>query len=182
MEDQLDDRENNKQGECMKEIQLTQGQKAIVDDEDFEGLMKFRWYATFQPRHNGYYAVRWEEGKTIRMHRQIISAHLGQCVDHKNQDSLDNRRENLRFCSNSQNMANQGLYQNNSSGLKGVDWHASRQKWRSYIRFKRKKIYLGSFDVKQDAADAYDAKARELFGEFAWTNADIKKKKEAQSI
>ena len=89
-------------------------------------------------------------------------------VDHINQDPLDNRRQNLRLATRSQNAANLGPYANNTSGYKGVDFN--RGKWRARITQDGVRYFLGTFDTAEDAARAYDQKALELFGEFASLN------------
>ncbi len=161
----------------VKEIPLTQGLTTIVDDEDFESLARFKWYAWFNK--GSPYAARdsrINEGRRrhrIHMHRVIAGTPKGLETDHKNHDTLDNRRENLRTCTHSQNMANQHNQSRKStlsSRFKGVSWNSERQCWRANIRIDGRTRFLGQFDDEKDAASAYDAKARELFGEFALTN------------
>src|SRR5437879_4118875 len=110
----------------MKKIPLTQGQFAIVDDADFLELSQFSWYA--QKQRHGFYAVRCirdEKGnqRTILMHREIMRTQDGFDTDHINNDKLDNRRENLRICTASQNMQNKDIRSDSTSGFKGVSWH-----------------------------------------------------------
>ena len=156
----------------MKQIPLTQGKFAIVDDEDYEELSKYNWYAW---RGNGtYYAVRsigkYPNRSKERMHRRIMKAHKGQEVDHINRDSLDNRRCNLRLCTRSQNMANMSSYRKNcSSKYKGVSWDKIHRKWVAYI-CRGKQRRLGFFISEIDAAKAYDEAAIKLFGEYANKN------------
>jgi len=154
-----------------KLIPLTQGQFAIVDDKNFEWLNQWKWFAVnFLYT---YYAVR-SVGKRpnrliIRMHRQIMNAHKSQQIDHKNSNGLDNKEENIRFCTPSQNNANRRNVKH-SSIYKGVFWNKARRKWRCQIMLFRKNYHLGYFDDEFEAANTYDAKAKELFGEFAHAN------------
>lgn len=149
----------------MKYIELTQGMRAIVDDEDYEELSKYKWYYKL-------YAVRsgWVTGKrtTIRMHRQIMSAKPGQEVDHRNGHRLDNRKVNLRVCSKNQNQWNRKR-QGGSSEHKGVYWNKRNKRWRAQIQMNGQYIYLGEFKEEIQAAEAYSLAATKLFGEYART-------------
>lgn len=157
----------------MKAIELTRGMVALVDDEDFETLNQFEWQALFSKHGKCYYAVRseWLAGqnraKTIYMHRQILNAKPGQRVDHKSRASLDNRRENLRFCTHAQNMANSKLGHRNKSGFKGV--FRNHGKWQAAIATK----YIGLFNSPAEAANAYDLAAIAKYGQFACTNKSL---------
>jgi hypothetical protein len=158
----------------MKEITLTKSLSAIVDDEDFETLSVFSWYA-----HNGngaIYAVRnsrtWNSGvrHTIRMHRVIVGAAPGEVVDHINGNTLDNRRANLRRCTHTGNSINRKLGKNNSSGYRGVSHDRRYGTWRASIRADRKQISLGCFATPEEAAMAYDRAAAVFHGAFARFN------------
>lgn len=150
----------------MKYIPLTNSdQKAIVDDEDYELVMQHRWYI------NGAgYAQTSINGRDISMHRFIINAIQGQEVDHKKQDRLNCQRKNLRFCTHSQNIANDGPKANNKLGVKGVDLLPKTGKYRATIRVNYKKIHIGNFDTLREAAQAWNEAAKEYFGEFAYQN------------
>lgn len=159
----------------MKTIKLTQGQIALVDDEDFDRLNGFRWSVTWNKHTKSFNATRSSprvNGKrhTIRMHREILNAKLGEEVDHINHDTVDNRRENLRLCSTGQNCVNRRRRVDNTSGFKGVSWDNGHGKWRSRLMVNRKPHYLGRFATALEAAIAYDRAARDEFGEFALTN------------
>lgn len=155
-----------------KQIPLTQGKYALVDDDVYEWASKYKWHAW---RHRStLYALR-ATGKSphqkiMRMHREIMNAPSGVMVDHINGDGLDNRRENLRLATNAENLRNRGRTANNTSGYKGVCWFDDRGKWSARIKVTNKTIYLGYFDTAEAAAIAYDRAAREHHGEFAKTN------------
>jgi hypothetical protein len=162
----------------MKEIGLTKGQVAIVDDEDYERIGAHKWCADWHPNTQSFYAMRKPKianGKqlTVRMHREVMAAKAGEQVDHINHDTLDNRRENLRLCTGGQNQANHRMQVNNTSGFKGVDWLKERGKWRAYLTFNSKQRHIGLFQTALEAALAYDDAARETFGEFALTNEKL---------
>lgn len=156
----------------MKEIQLTRGMVALVDDEDYPDLSQFRW-AAYRGT-NTVYAQRYVnlDGKytTMLMHRQILDAKPGEQVDRKNHNGLDCRRENIRKCTTSQNHANRRKRIGGSSAFKGVAWDESRRLWQAVIQLDRKSVWLGRFTDEQTAARAYDAAAKRMFGEFALLN------------
>jgi hypothetical protein len=153
----------------MKQIPLTQEKVAIVDDDMYEYLSQWKWHYV-----NGY-AVRSEtcapgKQKAVFMHRLIMQAPDGMEVDHKEtEDTLNNQRSNLRLCTHSQNNHNRTKYSNNTSGYKGV-FPLPSKRWRACIKNQGERLHIGVFDTPEEAARAYDAKARELFGEFANTN------------
>jgi HNH endonuclease/AP2 domain len=158
----------------MKTIQLTNGHVAMVDD-DFERINTFEWYAHWDRSTDAFYAVRNSitingKRRTICMHREVMAAKTGEQVDHINHDALDNRKENLRVCSSSQNHANQRMRVNNTSGFKGVSWNNARGKWRASLGADGKTRHIGLFTTALEAAIAYDTEARKTFGEFALTN------------
>ena len=152
----------------MKEIPLTQGMVAIVDDEDYERLNQFKWHC------DGHgYAKRVTSRKNIQrkwifMQYEIIGhPEIGLQLDHINRNPLDNRKKNLRICTVSQNQANSLIRSDNTSGRKGVSWSKQSNKWVAGIRYHGKRIYIGLYDDLDQAATAYYNAALELFGEFA---------------
>lgn len=147
-----------------KKISLTQGKFTIVDDCDYDYLMQWKWYYR-----NGY-AVRKESKRTIHMHRVILERmdFKDFISDHINRDKLDNCRCNLRPATNSQNRCNRNKPKNNTSGYIGVCWY--REKWHVSIQTNGKRIYLGCYVDKEEAALAYDKAARKYHGEFAVLN------------
>jgi hypothetical protein len=172
----------------MKRIKLTQDKWALVDDEDYDRLNEHKWYAKREHKSRSskdkFYVRRNSptdsngKRKPILMHREITNAPKGMSVDHINGNPLDNRKDNLRVCTYSQNQMNRGKIKNNTSGYKGV-FYMKRTKdminehlkpWKAQIRFNGKVIYLGIYKTKEPAARIYDKKALELFGEFAQLN------------
>jgi AP2 domain/HNH endonuclease len=152
-----------------KQIPLSQGKFAIVDDADFEQLSQHKWNA----QRNGHTFYAFRTGKrTIYLHRQLMGALPGQQVDHRDTDGLNNQRDNLRLCSAGENRRNMRKTRG-SSKFKGVSWDKVKAKWTAIIYRDYKKHPLGRFDNEEDAARAYDAKAKELFGEFARLNFPV---------
>lgn len=156
----------------MKEIKLSKGLKTRVDDCDFENLNQFKWRASKE--FNTYYAVRvikiGNRRHTIRMHIEIMG--VFDCklmIDHEDRDGLNNQRYNLRPATNQQNSRNQAGV-NKSSKYKGVFFSKSKCKYSAQIKIDYKSKHIGYFINEEEAARAYDAKARELFGEFAYLN------------
>jgi len=154
--------------EGAKLIPLTQGKFAVVDADDYEWLNKYKWCVCKSKRNC--YAKRKVKGKIVFMHRQILSAPPHLFVDHIKHNGLDNRRPNLRLCTNIQNQRNKRPNLNSKSRYKGVFWCKRCKKFRAKITHERKSFHLGYFESEIEAAKAYDKKATELFGEFAYLN------------
>lgn len=171
----------------MKEIKLTNGMAALVDDEDFEYINQFKWFA--HKGGNTFYADRhqWIDGKdtTVKMHRVIIGLKPSDKlhVDHINHNGLDNRKENLRVCTFHNNIKNKQSVKGSTSKFKGVstetkkyfnktnqEWRMSSLKYKARICVDYKQIFLGSFSSEIDAAKAYNEAAEKYFGEFAYLN------------
>lgn len=153
-------------------IPLSQGQFAIVDVEDYEWLNQWKWTAWWSSKTRSFYAVRNEyitrkNVKRIIMSRQILNCPKGMIADHKNHDTLNNRRYNLRIATTSQNTCNSGKRRNNTSGFKGVMLHPATGKWRARIKKNYKTIDLGCFKTPEEAHEAYKLAAKDLHGEFA---------------
>jgi hypothetical protein len=108
--------------------------------------------------------------QTVYLHRKLMDAGKGQTVDHINGDPLDNRRENLRLATRSEQNMNRGLSSNNTSGFKGICYLKRDRKWWAYIHVNRKRTSLGYFDTPEEAARAYDRAAVQMHGEFALLN------------
>lgn len=131
--------------------------KVLLDDEDYEKIIKMgKWCVRkAKNRNNLYYFQHRIDKKTrIEMHRFILNCPKGKYVDHINHNTLDNRKANLRICSNADNLRNGKIRVNNTSGINGVCFDKSRNKWIVHIRVNYKKIYLGRFDDIEEAKKA----------------------------
>jgi len=160
----------------MKRIELTQNKYAVVDDDDFERINQYKWQADFS--HGNWRARRSIQkinGKRVPlyMHQVIISCPKGFEIDHRNHNGLDNRKCNLRTCTQAENQHNRRIQQQRktTSQYKGVYWHKRDKIWGAMIRLNNKQIHLGNFLNETEAAKAYNRKAKELFGEFAYLNS-----------
>ena len=163
----------------MKEIRLTQGKVALVDDEDYEKLSQFRWYAWRDPKNDRYYAGRnitlqqkpKLKATSIKMAREILGVTDPKThVDHIDGNTLNNVRSNLREATPTQNQANRTASSRiNSLGFRGIafDTRSGRSKpWRAQINLNGKRTTLGTFASAEEAARAFDKAAKELYGEF----------------
>lgn len=155
-------------------ITITQGQSVKVDDEDYDFLNQYKWHLTskgYAARRVHYPSSRKNPiAKIFLMHRIVSFADNGYQVDHINGDKLDNRKQNLRLCSNSQNHMNKGVQSNSTTGYKGVSFERSINRYRAYLNLNGKRYNLKTFKTPEEAAQAYNTKAKELFGEFALLN------------
>jgi hypothetical protein len=162
-----------KYGEAFRRIYLGEGEWTILDHEDYYRLGNFKWHI----KGNGkkFYVVRSAKNgsgrtKLLSLHREITNAPKGLVVDHRNRNTLDNRRANLRLATASQNMHNVQKKKNASSRFFGVYFIKNSGRWGAQIRFNGKDIWLGTFVNEIDAAMAYDAAAKKYYGEFARLN------------
>lgn len=164
----------------MRDIRLSNGMVAMVDDEDYDILIKYRWhYRVYKSKNkNTGYAMAWirhDDGKKrwVFMHRMVLGLRREDniIVDHKDDDTLHNYKSNLRKCTIGQNnMARNILRDNKQSKYKGVCRTRNKRRWRATISCNDKTVYIGTFDNEEDAALAYNIKAMELYGEFAYLN------------
>ena len=154
----------------MKEIQLTQGKAALVDDEDFEWLNQWKWCAHKSDSGVFYARRRGDGNKTIHMHRVIMDTPDNLECDHKDNNGLNCQRYNLRNCTRGQNNSNRRKTKKNTSGFKGVSWQKSRNKWRVQLQINGVKKFFGLFDRLDEAANAYDEAAKENHKEFSNVN------------
>jgi len=162
-------RTNEPASEGTRLIELTWGKYAIVDAEDYLRLSSYKWCAVKEGR--TWYAKTFRrDGMPLSMHRLITRAPKGLLVDHINHNGLNNRRSNLRLCTHKQNQRNRRPNRGGTSEYKGVHWSKNRKKFRAMICNNSKIIHLGYFQDETEAAKAYDKKAKELFGEFAYLN------------
>ncbi len=157
----------------MKKIPLTRGMFALVDDEDYEELSKYRWCAVRS--RNTYYALRNSHrdvnGKqyNILMHRVIIGTPIGMETDHIDGDGLNNQRYNLRICTKQENQRNRRNPSNNTSGYKGVSFRNRTGRWQARIDINGKTTHLGMFSTPEEAHSAYCEAAKKYYGDFANT-------------
>lgn len=161
---------------CTKicKIPLTQGKYAIVDGADYEFLMQWKWHIK-DDKSGRLYAAAYLGGgrKNVKrgsMHGFIMQSPENKYIDHINGDGLDNRRCNLRFCTNTENQRNSIKRKITTSKYKGVCWSKVSEKWYSSITINYKQINLGFYDSESEAAIAYNIAAKKNFGEFARLN------------
>ena len=178
----------------MKKIPLGNRLFALVDDEDYQRVKKYSWHTckaggrarngeicvraynkTGMPKcyhpPNCQHRLNKKNGNKLYLHRVIMNVKKGELVDHINHNTLDNRKRNLRACTQQQNLRNRKL-QPHSSRFKGVCWHKGAKKWIAYIGGveKRKLFYLGLFTDEIEAGKAYNRAALKYFGEFGYLN------------
>lgn len=158
----------------MKNIPLSRGLFVLVDDEDYEEMNKFKWFAC--PNKHLFYAARngLVKGKrrVVYMHRQLLGILESSMVtDHINGNSLDNTRSNLRVCTQAENVRNNSKVRFNNK-YKGIT-KKYNGRFVASIQINKKHIHLGVFDKDIDAANAYDNAAIKYHGEFAKTNSEI---------
>lgn len=157
----------------MRRISLSQGKYAIVDDEDYEMISRFKWH--YSKRGYAYCILNMGRlnGKSqwarSYLHRMILHVPLDKEIDHCNHNKLDCRRANMRVCTRQQNSRNMLRHRDSVSIYKGVSWSKEKGKWESRI-YNNKSIFLGYFNDETEAAKIYNTKASELFGEFACLN------------
>jgi len=138
----------------------------MLDNKD-EGLYNQHvWHLSKQG--NFLYVEAWVGNKRITLHRLLLGFPMSH-TDHKNGNTLDNRRRNLRECTHAQNQWNR-QFSSGRSKYKGVSWCSSTNKWKVRVKKNRKEYWVGRFDSETEAAKEYDKKAVELFGSFARLN------------
>jgi len=163
----------------VKELILSKGRVAIVDDEDFEALNQYKW--SYMLTQSGLeYAIRrtrkheTEKPQARLLHRQIMNTPRHLLTDHINGNGLDNRRENLRICTPSQNNINKRK-KGTTSTYKGVYFDKARGKFRSHIIVEGKSIFLGRYETELESALAYDRASVKYHGEYANNNGLLEK-------
>jgi hypothetical protein len=163
----------HKYGSAFRKIDLGRGQFTILDPQDYYRFGNFKWWV--HSNGSNLYAARTEiteklQSKIIYLHRMICDPPDGLVVDHRFGNTLDNRRENLRLATHSQNMRNRRKIANTSSRFIGVWLDKKRNKWTAQIRYNGKKLWLGRFSSELAAAKAYDTAAKKYYCEFARLN------------
>jgi len=148
----------------VRQIPLGDGFYAYVDVADFEWLSRWTWHLY------GGYAARYQNGKYVYLHREIMQPAKGMIVDHKNRNKLDDTRANLRNATHAENMRNRGKQHGASSRFHGVSYNKARNKYLAHICCEGRAYGLGLHVEETDAARAYDRAAVTLFGEFARLN------------
>jgi len=141
------------------------GNEFSVDHEDVLRIAEFNWTLTKQG-----YAITSGGNKVIYLHRLIMDAPIGKCVDHINGDRTDNRKSNLRICTQAQNLYNSTAQSTSTSKFKGVSWKSDKRKWRASIKINGKCFHLGYFNDEVSAAKVYNERAIKEFGEYAYLN------------
>ncbi len=155
------------------EIRLSAGYVTVIELDDLPKVVGFTWSAKVGSTHVRAVGYRHGAGRghvPELMHRVLMGAAPGVEVDHRNGDTLDNRRSNLRFATSAQNKMNSKLRRDNRVGYKGVQFHAETGKYRARIRLQGRTHSLGLFATPEEAARAYDVAARERFSDFARPN------------
>lgn len=147
-------------------VPLTQGQVAIVDEEDYERATVHLWFAHWNKNIRGYYARCSIGGRLVGLHSFILGDLGGLLPDHVNGDSLDNRRCNLRPATHSENQCNTKTYTSNRTGFRGVHQHSQTGAYVAQISFQRKTHHLGCFKTAEGASKRYEEKRAELHGQF----------------
>jgi len=151
----------------MKEIILSQGKVALVDDEDFDRVSVHKWFVN-RIGNTNYVSRNLSRGKTQTLHRFLCPGI--RLVDHKDGNGLNNQKFNLRPANRSQNGANSVKQSGRSSKFKGVTWDKRCGLWQAGIMVSYKRLHLGRYESEEDAAHVYDYAAKIYFGEFARPN------------
>lgn len=149
----------------MKTCYTTRGEEFYVDDEDYGRVSKYTWYIDGTKRLRA--RIRY---RLVLLHRYILNVPFGMSVDHIDANPLNNCKSNLRICTQSQNLMNQRPQVGKTSKYKGVHWYKTRNQWVSKTMINKRNIFIGYFEKEEEAALAYNAKAIELFGDYARLN------------
>lgn len=160
----------------MKTINLTRDKKTAVSDKDYRYLLQWKWFAA-EATSGGFYAIAhdYKDGirVTIYMHRLVakrMKLPMSKMTDHRDGNSLNNQRRNLRPATHRQNVRNRRINRMSSTGFRGVTISVGRPNYRATIVVNRKHIHLGMFDDKIEAAKIYNKAAIKYFGKFARLN------------
>lgn len=155
----------------MKQIPLTQGKCAIIDDSDFDIVSAHKWYAIWDGWN--WYAGRKHNKRQQRLHNFLMQPPAGVIIDHRDGNGLNNQRQNLKISTYSHNVHRMRKKIAHTSKYKGVSWQKRCAKWIAQIHGKGQVVYLGLYEVEEEAAKAYDSAAERFFGEDALTNKHL---------
>jgi AP2 domain len=155
-------------GANMKEIPLTKGFVALIDDEDFERVSQIKWTVKKGATSKTYYAQN--SMKRLLLHRFVLGVPANLDVDHRDRNGLNCCKGNLRVSTTCQNKYNVGIRSDTTSGYKGVCWNKLERKWKVAIKSNKHSFHLGTFSDLLEAAHAYDVAAKTFHGEFACLN------------
>jgi hypothetical protein len=153
----------NNYAECI----MKDGKRFKIDLDDYEKIKKYTWHVNSEN-----YIQTTVNNKTIKLHRFIMNPNNSEYIDHINHDTLDNRKINLRKCSNSENLQNRGTPRNNTSGVKGVIWKKKNQIWEARITCNGKRIHLGCFTDLEEAKKVREKAEIQYFGEFRYKGGE----------
>lgn len=145
-------------------IPLTKGQIALIDKEDFDKIKNYGWFAHYNKRDDVFHTYTNINNKHVIMHTLILNVSKGTEVDHIDHNTLNNRKTNLRLCSDSQNNMNRRITSRNTLGFKGVI--KINEKYRAQIGVNNKTINLGTYNTAEEASRAYQEAAKKLHGNF----------------
>lgn len=134
---------------CLYDKNCNEIARTIIDLNDVDKVSKHKWYL----HSNGYVCNR-SKGNVLYLHRYLMGVEGESFIDHINMNKLDNRKNNLRMCTNAENMRNKKEMSNNYSGFRGVDWNKEVKKWEASLTFNKEYIHLGWFDLFNDACQA----------------------------
>lgn len=155
----------------MKEISISKGFKAIIDDEDYFKIVQYNWHYS-----NGYArrGLSWSRNSGLKrqykpMQNEILECPIGLEIDHINHNRLDNRKSNLRIATRSQNIINRKSY----NITRNIRKESKYEAYYCYLTVNKKTITIGSFKTPHQASLAYDLWAKDIYGEFAITNNKI---------
>ena len=141
----------------------SKGEPFYFDLEDYDKIKDVCWHLTKSNYLRGVF-----NGKLVLQHVLILQKRPKTVIDHINHNTNDNRKQNLRVCSNQQNCMNRKVYKSNKTGCNGVTFRQDTNKWRAHIRASSRSINLGSFNTKQEAIEVRKKAEKKYFGKFAY--------------
>lgn len=153
-------------------VRTTRGKHVVIDVDDFEFVSSRTWRIHLGWNNTPYATTSVEIGERLRsrsIHRLLMNPPSGMVVDHRNRNTLDNRRQNLRICTRTENTRNR-VSRTGTSIYKGVFWVAVRSRWVAKLLHDKKQVWLGAYQTEEEAAEAYNRAAVHYFGEFACLN------------